>query len=211
MFKSNSGIIIADSEEQKDKDNNYKLKSNNKNIDLSEIKKNNNEIMNSMDLKKLDTVEMNFQQDFKDDKDSDNIYILREPFDAKKSTKQEEEKNNLINNNINNNLNLNNNEKNKKINIDLNLNLNDIDKNKSKKINLKLSHLQINNKQEPINNQKKKKNYSVNKKSNTNKGYLNYEGDDWKNKKFDNYKYHNMTPNYRKKKNMNILLLLKKL
>ena len=201
VFKSNSGIIIADSEEQKDKDNNYKLKSNNKNIDLSEIKKNNNEIMNSMDLKKLDTVEMNFQQDFKDDKDSDNIYILREPFDAKKSTKQEEEKNNLINNNINNNLNLNNKEKNKKINVDLNLNLNDLDKNKSKKINLKLSHLQINNKQEPINNQKKKKNYSVNKESNTNKGYLNYEGDDWKNKKFDNYKYHNMTPNYRKKKN----------
>ena len=32
------------------------------------------------------------------------------------------------------------------------------------------------------------------------KRYLNYEGDDWINKKFDNYKLYNMTPNYKKSK-----------
>ena len=193
VFKSNSGMIIDDVEEKKDKNEKYNLKSTNKNIDLSEIKKNNNDLTNSNVLKKLDTVEMNFQQEIKDDKDSDNLYILREPFNPKKSEKNEEEKNtNIIKINLND-IGI----KNKKINLNLNSNLNNIET-KSKKINLKLS----NNGPMSPKNINKKKNYSANNKITSHKGYLNYEGDDWKNKKFNNYKYHNMTPNYHKKKNI---------
>jgi hypothetical protein len=174
VFKSNSGMIIDDVEEKKDKNEKYNLKSTNKNIDLSEIKKNNNDLTNSNELKKLDTVEMNFQQEIKDDKDSDNLYILREPFNPKKSEKNEEEKNtNIIKINLND-IGI----KNKKINLNLNSNLNNIET-KSKKINLKLS----NNGPMSPKNINKKKNYSANNKITSHKGYLNYEGDDWKRKK----------------------------
>ena len=76
-------------------------------------------------------MEINFQQEIKDDKDSDNIYILREPADSKIKQKKEEE-NNSLNNNI----------ENKKITV--NLNFKDLGK-KPKKINIKLSQFQTNN------------------------------------------------------------------
>ena len=105
------------------------------NINLSEIK-------NKSGMENLD---INFQLN---DKDSDNMYVLREPFDAKKN---------------------------------------------SKPSNFQLSP-----------------NYNTNNNVYIKKKYLNYEGDDWINKKFDNYKLYNMTPNYKKNKgNVNKITQIK--
>ena len=177
--------VIEDNKDENDeKEENIVLKTVNKNIDLSEIKNNYNTDNNSSDLKKLQSMEINFQQEIKDDKDSDNIYILREPADSKIKQKKEEE-NNSLNNNI----------ENKKITV--NLNFKDLGK-KPKKINIKLSQFQTNNTPSEKDDLKKPKKtilYNIH----TNR-YLNYEGNDSNDKKYNNYKLFDMTPNYKIKK-----------
>ena len=181
MIKANSGIFVdefEEKEEKEEKEENDLLKAN---INLSEIKNKSeiNDINSNSDIKKLETVEINFQQELKEDKDSDKMYILREPFDPKKIKKniKEEEKNNN-NNNVNTNM------------IKVN-----------KKLNLKLSQIPPNKNQKPSKNTYNK-NTNVNNMNNiyVKNKYLNYEGDDWLNKKFDNHKYYEMTPNYKKNK-----------
>ena len=184
LVKNNSGIIVDESEEKDEKNESDILKAN-ININLSEIKNKSdiNDNNNSSYIKKLETVEINFQQEIKDDKDSDKLFILREPFDPKKNTnknennsKQEEEKNK---NDINDN---------NKINT-------------NKKLNLKLSQFQTNQNQKPSKKINKNNIININKTNNllVKKKYLNYEGDDWLNKNFNNYKFFEMTPNYKKK------------
>ena len=80
--------------------------------------------------------------------------------------------------------------------VEINFPLNDKDSDRNyvlrepfdSKNNMKLSQFQLNP------NSTKNNNMYIKKR------YLNYEGDDWINKKFDNYKLFNMTPNYKKSK-----------
>ena len=91
LIKSNSGVFLDDVEEKKEEKNEKTILKSKMNLD--EIKKSNdnnidiNSNKENKELNKLETVEINIHQEIKDDKDSDKIYILREPFDSRKIKK----------------------------------------------------------------------------------------------------------------------------